>query len=368
LCDVFGISTMTIWMVTGLHDARWAANALENLRRQEHADKRLIIVENGAGIGAADSLYLGKQCVKLTSDGGPAAPLNTALAWLRANASPDDWFAKCDADDYYGPGYLNAIEPAIRSGAAYCGRSSLYIKTTDDRLWFAEGYANSTGFHGPTIAARIGSSVNFPSVRDWGEDALWCIEMHKASMRPMTLPPEHFCYQRHAGYHHTWPCTDLELRTSWSVRFTDLGPVDYDVVDGLIPRPVGTILDILGADIDNQMAVRVLKERMRGNMKKITVPKHTIEGPEGAVGIDWFIVWLLNTDREFNADGAAIRSAARIESALRVSTIGDSSELHVEEQDYERLRRASESPSAGTYPANPARAVLPWVEAIASAS
>jgi glycosyltransferase involved in cell wall biosynthesis len=201
----------------------------------------------------------------LVSQRGPAQPLNAALAWLRENADGKDWFAKCDSDDYYGPGYLDSITEA--SGADYAGRSSLYIKTMDNHLWFVEGKPDVHVFHGPTIAARIGAALDFPIVRDWGEDAEFCLAMHNAGRKAFVLPPEGVCYQRHGNYKHTWPCSDHEIQTSWNAEFHDLGPLDLDIVNGIKPRPRGTSLGVAEFTIESSMAVRILMEKvaaMRG--------------------------------------------------------------------------------------------------------
>lgn len=105
-------------------------------------------------------------------------------------------------------------------------------------------------------------------------------------------------------------------------------------------------------------------------MKTIIIPEHTITGTnDSKVGIDWFLYWLINTDREFNVDGVSIRAAMRVEKAIKRAFDPESQVncIELEEQDYDRLKRAAENPSQGGYPATPARAVLPWVDAIAAA-
>lgn len=246
---------MTLWMVTGLHDERWSMNVTANYARQTYEQKRLIIVENG---GASAAGFVGLPgVVVLASERGPAQPLNVALEWLRENAATDDWFAKCDADDYYGPGYLASMS---RIDADYCGRASLYIRNTEGRLWYVEGEAGGHLFHGPTLAAPIRSALDFPITPDWGEDAAWCRAMHEAGRTAGTVAPEGFCYQRWPTYRHTWPCTDLELRTSWEAEFIDLGPIDYDIVNGVRPRPRGTSLGVAELTSDNFMPFRQLRE------------------------------------------------------------------------------------------------------------
>jgi len=251
-----------IWMTSGLHERRWLDNVVTNYARQTHTDKRLIIVSNGKDLGcAADCIGL-PGVVVLQSESGPAQPLNAALAWLREHANPNDWFCKCDADDYYGSGYLDSIRPAIEAGADYAGRSSLYIRTTEGRLWFVEGKPDAHVVHGPTIAARIATALDFPIANGWGEDTDWCLAMRRAGKSCVTLPPEHFCYQRHAGHAHTWPVSDLELRGAWDVEFIDLGPFDADVVNGIKPRPLGMSLGVEPMSPETFMPFRVLREQL----------------------------------------------------------------------------------------------------------
>jgi len=253
-----------IWMISGLHDPRWLSNVLDNYNRQKYPYRRLIIVENGKGIGASKTVQLPKETIVLSSDTGPSAPMNAGIQWLKQNAKKDSWFCKCDADDYYGPQYLNQIRMAMKSGADYVGRKSLYIRTAEGKLWYAESKDEAFVFHGPTISARLGTTLEFPLVSGWGEDAEWCRSMYKAGKKPFTLGPEGFCYQRWSNYNHTWPCTDLEIRVLWRVDFEDLGDVDLDIINGIKSRPSGKILSTPEVDSSNFMPFRILRERSVG--------------------------------------------------------------------------------------------------------
>lgn len=99
-------------------------------------------------------------------------------------------------------------------------------------------------------------------------------------------------------------------------------------------------------------------------MRKIAVPAGHIDvsGIEsGTVTFGWFVLAMLNTDTRFNATGTGIRAAVRIERAL---TRG--SEIFLEEADWTLLRDVVEAPNC-LYPLNPARVLVPYVEAIAEA-
>lgn len=250
-----------IWMISGLHDVCWLQNILANYNRQEYPHRRLIIVENGKGIGVTKNIQLPIGTIVLTSNPGPAEPMNAALHFLKKHRKYDNWFCKCDADDYYGPQYLLQIRAGIKLGADYLGRKSLYIKTTDNHLWYAESKDSDFIFHGPTIAARVGAAVEFPLVQGWGEDAQWCKTMNRIGRKSVILPAEGFCYQRWSNYQHSWPCTDFEIRTLWQVEFLDLGNLDLDVVNGVKERPLGKSLDVPEVDSSNFMPFRILKEK-----------------------------------------------------------------------------------------------------------
>lgn len=100
-------------------------------------------------------------------------------------------------------------------------------------------------------------------------------------------------------------------------------------------------------------------------MKTITRAEPVQYGPnkEHTMTQDGFVLFILNGDARFNADGVGIRSGWRIEQAFRAAPEGD---VALEEADHARLKEAAEKPSAG-YPLSPARSCLPFVEAIVNA-
>jgi hypothetical protein len=249
-----------IYCIAGLHDPRWLKNILSNYKRQRYTKKGLIIVENGDAIGSVDQAILPEEVIVIKSEKGPAQAMNAGLEFLKTRANSNSWFCKFDSDDWYGAKYLTTINTAIKAGVDYCGRSSLYIKpSSGKKLWYVKSTQQMTIFHGPTIAGKISSAVMFPEVKDWGEDEQWCIEMTKAGRSCITLEPEHFLYQRHADYTHTWPCRDDEIRTSWQTPFQEMN-FDIDIVTGKKPR-LGKMLDVPEFSLDNFMPFRLLREQ-----------------------------------------------------------------------------------------------------------
>jgi hypothetical protein len=102
-------------------------------------------------------------------------------------------------------------------------------------------------------------------------------------------------------------------------------------------------------------------------MKKIKVPgtPESLRGMvtrEGPVEFTFqkFVTYLLNSCKEFSADGQALRSGVRIEFAL------DSESVILREEDWSKLKNCALNPGV-PYPCNPARAVVPYIDAIEDA-
>jgi hypothetical protein len=245
-----------IWLISGLHDPQWLDNIISNYKRQTFPCK-LLIVENGKGLGVAWNVDSAGVYI-IRSDTGVSQYINAGLNWLREVASPSDWFCKFDSDDYYGPEYVHQI--AQNEQSDYVGSSSLYIKTISNNLWYLQG-ESTTIFHGPTLAGRIGTALDFPIVQDWGEDGRWCHAMQSVGRVASVILPENFCYQRWDNYNHVWPCSDMELRALWLKPMIDLGNFDLDIVNGLKQHGDGVVLDIPEITIDNFMPFRILREK-----------------------------------------------------------------------------------------------------------
>lgn len=78
-----------------------------------------------------------------------------------------------------------------------------------------------------------------------------------------------------------------------------------------------------------------------------------------------FIRWSLATHPVFNHDANGCRSAVRIEAQMKRVEAGSNSFV-VEFEDFNRLRKAVESPHGG-YPVRPALRMMPFVDAVCEA-
>lgn len=95
-------------------------------------------------------------------------------------------------------------------------------------------------------------------------------------------------------------------------------------------------------------------------MKTIQKPAPLVFGEGQEVSFENFVRHLVDNDTRFNADGKGIRSAMRIENALREAT-GDS--FRLDDEDAKLLIQVAEAPTAG-YGIRPARLCLPFIDAI----
>jgi len=103
-------------------------------------------------------------------------------------------------------------------------------------------------------------------------------------------------------------------------------------------------------------------------MKKITVPEtpECLKGMvtrEGPIEFTFakFVTYLLNSCKEFSGDSAGLRAGVRIE-----ESVGDGDEVTLREDDWAKLKACALNPGV-PYPCSPARAVVPYIDAIEDA-
>lgn len=232
---------MTAWLVTGIDSAAWVGNALANARRQTVQDLRLVAVRNGAGLEVDPGQLRDAGAIVVESEHGCAEYVNAGITEVRRRAAPSDLFLKFDADDYYGPRYVERALAAAAPGVAVC-QTAIFVRMPSGELWSVTWPAGVVGVRqGPTLGCLVRDLRDFPrSPSDWGEDGLWLKEMLGAGVEFCAVPMGHFCYLRHADRHHAFPIADESLRHIWGpAEVRSLGPWDEAVVNGERPAPDG---------------------------------------------------------------------------------------------------------------------------------
>lgn len=212
--------------------------------QQQHAEKRLVVIENGPAIGECVSCGI-KTTAALSSDQSKSDALNTGLDWLRKN----DGGAWCcwDDDDYYGPGYLTEIADALPS-CDVLGKVNIHVRRSDGSLWLI----NRIGFPLGHSISSWSDCKNFQAVQQWGEDERFLQDMLSSGAKLGNTSSYHFVWQRlNDGHDHAWPATDNQLAQllTFSNRdqssIIDYGVVSsYDFVDRLADPPSGRIITL----------------------------------------------------------------------------------------------------------------------------
>jgi len=206
---------------------------------QRHADKRLVVIENGAAVGTCKRYGIHVSAV-LSSEHSKSHAMNVGLEWLRANGG-GAWTG-WDDDDYYGPGYLSEVARRL-PGHDLLGKRSIYVRRNDGRLWLVKrsGWPLGHSF------SAWSDCCDFEPVRRWGEDDRFLSRMLKAGALLGEASPEHFVWQRSGDLSaHIWPVDDDQM-TQLLVRcddaraeLVDYGEVSsYDFVDCAGNAPAG---------------------------------------------------------------------------------------------------------------------------------
>lgn len=238
-----------IWCITGIHCPDWIENARENFKRCQLPNARHIIVENGNGVGLWPEPLPHETVIK--SEPGASQYINAGLQYVREHGSEKDWFVKFDSDDFYGKNYLTQIEDLANDGAVACGATTIFVKTESNKLLYIDaGTTPGKAMHrphmphGPTLAARMQVTMDFPHVKEmWGEDAHWVESMRDNGIVFHSLPLEGFAYVRHRAGTHTFPVPEELLRHVWRVDGVyDAGDWNEDIVEGR--KVLGDLVEI----------------------------------------------------------------------------------------------------------------------------
>ncbi len=233
-----------LWVIVPFRRRAHLPRVLENFSRQRFSEKRLLLIENGAAIGAAKALGTCVPTMVLESREHQSIAKNEALAYIRKQGG--GFFTTMDDDDWYGPGYLDELAGYARSYEAI-GKLWHFVSLGEgigdplpQLLLCNRRYADqeTQWLTGGTISAWAEDAVDFPIVSD-AEDIAWSAAMVRRGARIRALSIYHYLYRRsYAGATHTWKGSrEFFLRTvspAGPLEFplAPSGDIDLEIVTG----------------------------------------------------------------------------------------------------------------------------------------
>lgn len=182
-------------------------DVVANFCHQLYKDRILVVVENGAGVGAwggpchKPHVLLSRPDVHNKSDA-----LNVGMGAAREAGA--DYFAVFDDDDWYSPGYLDEVARCAQYDVT--GIERYVYQDPSGAQWVnPEGREDCVvkgGLHGGTLAGRIDVAPAFFPV-NYCEEILWCRDAVRAGLSMYARRAHDFVYRRFGdvGHRHTFP-------------------------------------------------------------------------------------------------------------------------------------------------------------------
>lgn len=234
--------TDTIWVVVPFSRPENYLRVMENFHRQRFIGKRLLVVENGAAVGAFHSPSV---ALVIQSREHQSVAKNEALAFIRKHGG--GYFAIMDDDDWYGPGYLDEIAGYAKAYDAL-GKQWHFVSlgeglgdSAPQLLCCNRRYADldpATWFTGGTISGWSETAEDFRVMPD-SEDITWCEGMRDKGARLRALSIYHYLYRRsYVGASHTWRrdrgrfVAGLQRQDTLEFPLTKEGGIDLGLVTG----------------------------------------------------------------------------------------------------------------------------------------
>jgi hypothetical protein len=240
LRDICKFVNNTIYAIVPFSRPDMLENVKNNFTRQAFCDKKLVLVENGPGIGTCKK-YNFTPDILLTSDAHQSHAKNTAINEL--NKRGGGFWTTFDDDDWYGKKYISELHEN-RNKAAIIGKYEIFVQMSDGELnLFLGAFENAfTEYvHGPTISAMAENSIEFSSANEWGEDGQWVYDMRQLGAHLYSTSRWNFVVQR-TPHPHTWEATDDQIRQIYFRREPLVGKnygkvSSYEFVERTIPEP-----------------------------------------------------------------------------------------------------------------------------------
>jgi len=198
----------TIYAIVPFSKPQFIENVKKNFTQQKYSDKKLIIVENGDGLGTCKKHGF-EPDVLLTSDSHQSWARNEAIQWVKNHGG--GICANFDDDDYYGPSYLSELNDN-KDKANIIGKYDFFIKTLKGFLRLFEGVCSNSPtelMHGATIALRAEEALEYKDTGKWGEDWDLLERMRAQGATMWATSKNNFMVKRYPKS--TWNITDWQM-------------------------------------------------------------------------------------------------------------------------------------------------------------
>jgi glycosyltransferase involved in cell wall biosynthesis len=228
-----------------MHRADDLVRVLDNFSAQSHAQKSLVVVENGDAVGACE--VFGENRLRIFGDvhvvhcghQHQSTARNVGLRYIRQTWGPTVYVANMDSDDLYGADYL-----AEHVGVAVPGHVNVKQNgwvQFDEALVFLGQYwrpwtYNTGSCNGGTIGGFAGELPDYPIVAA-AEEHGFLASCRERGLKVINLTAKHYVYNRTGGREtHTWKGrAEKLLRASSGWIWVDSDPL-Y-VVDSIPAGP-----------------------------------------------------------------------------------------------------------------------------------
>jgi hypothetical protein len=226
----------TIWVICPL-GRKNMDNVWKNFTHQTYYNKKLIVVENGDGLGECVRLGLMPDVLASCSECKPSVAKNVGIDEIKKKGG--GFWTTFDDDDYYGPNYLSELSENINK-ANVIGKYWNFIYLSSGLYLFSWEKANKECKYvqGPTISSRTEECVYFNPESKIGEDFKFCEDMENKGAKLYNTSIYNFCYNR-KGNNHTWRAMDVQIRKNFGIS-QYFGKVPVSIVDSL-ERFIGPI-------------------------------------------------------------------------------------------------------------------------------
>lgn len=217
-------------------------HVLRNFERQTYERKTLLVVENGAAIGAYEETP--GVTVICCDDAHHSSAKNVGLEYLRATA-PHVFCCIMDDDDHYAPGYLEEYAANAEPGTIL-GKAPGWVMTDEGLRFFHRKNEARAAVNGGTMGFFVSDLPGLLFERRVAEEHGFVAAATTLGCGLKLLSQKHFCYERR-GADHAYKTPSAGLFRCYGdagILVPDIQGEDVGILDGVLEGPVQRPRDV----------------------------------------------------------------------------------------------------------------------------